>query len=262
MPKTFVIADIHGAFKALKQCLERSEFDYEKDTLIQLGDIADGWNEVYECVEELLKIKNLISIKGNHDDWFHLFIETYAHPAGWKQGGLGTLISYLSVTQPKLNPSDIHYMFIKYGYNFNRYCPLEVEDIPLEHKMFFAKQRHYYIDEQNRLFVHGGFDRNKTVSETYFEDYFWDRLLWQQARSTKGKDKLKTFDDFKKVFIGHTHVDGKDNKKAKPLYAGNLVWNLDTGAGYTGKLTIMNVDTEEYWQSDFIPELYPNQKGR
>ena len=68
--KTFVMGDVHGAYKALKQCLERASFDYQNDCLIQLGDIADGGNEVYECVEELLKIKNLVAIKGNHDDWF------------------------------------------------------------------------------------------------------------------------------------------------------------------------------------------------
>jgi serine/threonine protein phosphatase 1 len=36
------------------------------------------------------------------------------------------------------------------------------------------------------------------------------------------------------------------------------VWNIDTGAGWSGKLTIMNVDTKEYWQSDLISELYKN----
>ena len=40
------------------------------------------------------------------------------------------------------------------------------------------------------------------------------------------------------------------------------VWNLDQGAGYGKKLTIMNVETEEYWQSDMVSELYPNHDGR
>lgn len=29
-----------------------------------------------------------------------------------------------------------------------------------------------------------------------------------------------------------------------------------------GKLTIMDLDTQEYWQSDLVKELYPNEKGR
>lgn len=40
------------------------------------------------------------------------------------------------------------------------------------------------------------------------------------------------------------------------------VWNIDTGAGWSGKLTIMDIDTKEYWQSDFVKELYPDEKGR
>lgn len=80
------MGDIHGAYKALLQCLERSGFDKENDTLIQLGDIADGWSEVYECVEELLSIKNLISIRGNHDMWFKKYLETGVHPVRGAQG--------------------------------------------------------------------------------------------------------------------------------------------------------------------------------
>ncbi len=97
MGKVWVMGDIHGAYKALVQCLERSAFDYEKDVLIQLGDVTDGYPDVYDCIEKLLKIKNLIAIKGNHDDWFKEFIETDFHPFYWTYGGKGTLISYLKI---------------------------------------------------------------------------------------------------------------------------------------------------------------------
>ena len=39
------------------------------------------------------------------------------------------------------------------------------------------------------------------------------------------------------------------------VYAANI-WNLDTGGGDYGKLTIMNVMKKEYWQSDLVTELY------
>jgi serine/threonine protein phosphatase 1 len=47
MSKTFVIGDIHGAYLALKQVLERSDFDYENDLLITIGDIVDGWSDSF-----------------------------------------------------------------------------------------------------------------------------------------------------------------------------------------------------------------------
>lgn len=112
------------------------------------------------------------------------------------------------------------------------------------------------------LYYQSGFDRSKPIEQTYEEDYFWDRKLWNDARCTTGKLKLKTLDNFNKIFIGHTKVHDNKNKDAKPIFAGNLVWNLDTGAGYSGRLTMMNVETEEYFQSDFIPTLYPNDKAR
>ena len=34
MRRTFVIGDIHGAYRALRQCLERAEFEYEEDELL------------------------------------------------------------------------------------------------------------------------------------------------------------------------------------------------------------------------------------
>jgi hypothetical protein len=37
---------------------------------------------------------------------------------------------------------------------------------------------------------------------------------------------------------------------------------MDTGAGWTGKLTIMDVQTKEYWQSELVQLLYPDAVPR
>ncbi len=37
--KTFVVGDIHGAYRALLQCFEHSGFDRKKDRLIKNADI-------------------------------------------------------------------------------------------------------------------------------------------------------------------------------------------------------------------------------
>jgi serine/threonine protein phosphatase 1 len=253
--KVFVAGDIHGCHKALLQCLERSNFNKEEDTLIQLGDVADGWNEVYECVEELLTIKNLIAIKGNHDDWFLDFILYGVQPVSWQQGGVGTLSSYCR----NLNKEYLN--LYTGGYTTN----LLDSDIPLTHQKFFKQQHYYYIDNNDNCFVHGGFNRHYFMSQNqeYFPDQFWwDRDLWMSALSFKdleGKYKFKMKDNFKEVFIGHTTTGNW--KKDTPMKAANI-WNLDTGAGFEGKLTIMDINTHEFWQSDNVRELYPDQKGR
>lgn len=251
MSKIYVMGDIHGAHKALKQCLERSNFDNDTDTLIQLGDVADGWSEVYECVDELLKIKNLISIRGNHDEWFNTWIKYGQHPTSWLQGGEGTLKSYC-------DNLDKEYCIIDHGFMTN----MILEDLPIEHIEFFRKQNNYYKDDDNNLFVHGGFNRHFSLRDQYDDSiFYWDRDLWLQALSTRGTDvKLKIKEPLNEIFIGHTTT--KTWKTDKPMHASNI-WNLDTGCGFgDGKLTIMDVETKEYWQSDPANSLYPNEKGR
>lgn len=66
-PQTFVIGDIHGAYRALRQCFDRSGFRPASDHLICLGDVADGWPDTKTCIDDLLKIKNMTYLLGNHD---------------------------------------------------------------------------------------------------------------------------------------------------------------------------------------------------
>ena len=51
--RTFVIGDIHGGLKALKQVLQQLKLSVE-DTYIFLGDYVDGWSESAETVSFLI----------------------------------------------------------------------------------------------------------------------------------------------------------------------------------------------------------------
>lgn len=252
--KTFCIGDIHGAHKALVQCLERSGFNKKEDCLITLGDICDGWDEVAECVTELLTIENRIDIIGNHDEWFRHWLTGGTHPDRWIQGGLGTMKSYLRLI-------DMEHMIqiIPEGYVH----ALNPSDIPPDHWKFFMHQNLYFKDDKrNHLYVHAGFDRWKSVSDNRTDNstgFYWDRDLWRSALSCKGDQRLKMVEQFDRVFIGHTTCSGLD--KGNPVWAGGVI-NLDTGAGWEGQLTIMDVDTEEYWQSDNVRKLYHGRVAR
>lgn len=233
--KTFVIGDVHGCLKGLIQCLERSGFNKEVDTLIQIGDVADGWSEVPECVEELLTIKNLIPLRGNHDVWCWNWFVYGDQPTIWtEQGGRATIQAYIRtglLTDEK-------------------------------HKAFWNNQLDYFIDDDNRLFVHAGFD--------LWEGFKWSKtakvnlknatyLHWCRDLAEAGKllhvQEQSNLNEFKEIFIGHTaHQTTYFNK--------HNIWNVDTGAGWHGKLTIMDVVTKEYWQSDDVRSLYPGELGR
>lgn len=254
--KTFVIGDIHGAHKALKQCLERSAFDYSNDTLIQLGDIADGYDEVYECVEELLKIKNLIAIKGNHDEWLLQFCLTGYHEQHWSQGGKGTVNSYLKPGTKKAHFAASRF----FGFNVN----IDPSDIPLSHKNFFQNQILYHVDQHNNCFVHGGFNRYQSFYEQRDETYYWDRSLFvdavefEQLKTRMPDIEFEITTPFNKVYIGHTST--LVFQTDQPVHAANVI-NMDTGAGWGGRLSIMEVGTDILWQSDPVSELY-GYRGR
>ncbi|MCH5685552.1 metallophosphoesterase [Niabella sp. W65] len=252
--KTFVMGDLHGAYKALDQCLLRCGFDPVNDTLIQLGDVCDGHSEVYECVEVLINISNLVAIKGNHDVWFQEFLETDFHPVYWIYGGVGTIRSYL-------NHAGKPGMFRSSGSGYK--TALESSNIPQAHKDFFAAQRLYYIDDQSRCFVHGGFKNELAFDKQREQDFYWNRNLWEAAITKSlsqpddcGNERYITIPEFKEIYLGHTPTLRWGLNQ--PLNAFNI-WNLDTGAGSSGRLTIMDVDTKEYWQSDPLNELYPEK---
>lgn len=225
------MGDSHGGFKSIIQCLERSKFNKKKDALIHLGDITDGFSEPFKSIKELMSIKNLISITGNHDIWIRDFL-SYGHaPEIWlSQGGLATLKDFQN---SNLDKDEIHKI-----------------------RKFFKNQKLYYIDKKNRLFVHGGYIFENIKSNT--EDIlYWDRSLWQTAQSgNMSQNQPKILDVYKEIYIGHTTTYGKYGDK--PVNKCN-VWNLDQGGGHEGVLSIMDINTKKSWQSDKMSELYPGE---
>jgi serine/threonine protein phosphatase 1 len=40
------------------------------------------------------------------------------------------------------------------------------------------------------------------------------------------------------------------------------VWNIVTGAVFTGKLSVLDIDTKQLWQSDVVQQLHSKERGR
>lgn len=241
MKRTLAIGDIHGGFKALKQVLQRAKVT-ENDKLIFLGDYVDGWSESSQIIDFLIKLsqkQECIFIKGNHDAWAENWLLFGSEPPVWlANGGQTTVDSYSEYSLEELNV----------------------------HLEFFQNMKNYYVDEENRLFIHAGYTSTDGPDvEMYTADSRWDRTLWETAVAMD--KKLSENPDlypkklllFKEIFIGHTHT--LHLGITEPLRKSN-VWNLDTGAAFTGALSIMDVDTKEFRQSDTLPHLYPEEKGR
>ena len=66
------------------------------------------------------------------------------------------------------------------------------------------------------------------------------------------KGENNKLEPFREVYVGHTDIS---NISKVPVNIVNL-WCMDTGAGFKGKLTFMNIDTKEIYQSDECKQLY------
>ena len=122
------------------------DYDADSDQLIVLGDVCDGYCEVKNCIDELLKIKHCHYLIGNHDLWALKWAAS-----GWKekvwlsQGGRATIESYGGKTMPQAH-------------------------------IDFLKTASFWFEYKDKIFVHGGFDPKIPIS---IQDK--DGLVWEQV---------------------------------------------------------------------------------
>jgi serine/threonine protein phosphatase 1 len=236
--QTFVAGDTHGAFKALMGALSRAGYHPSEDRLILLGDTFDGWSEPHKLIDFYMDLESkgadIIYLHGNHDEAF----------IGWVRDG-----------KKEHHPLEGHGGYVtRYVYNnMAEYGSAE------RHYEWLLGKKKFFVDENNRAYVHAG----------WAPDYPWDnpaqeslgyytggRLFWQEMY--EGKNHGKCFAD---VFIGHSCTTKFKPYQDKPMTRRN-VHNVDTGACFNGRVTVMNVETKEYWQSEKCQSYYPLERGR
>jgi len=241
MGRRLVIGDIHGGLKAIHQVFERAQVKKE-DTLIFLGDYVDGWSESAGVVEYMMELnakQPCVFIKGNHDVWCEEWLRSgKTNPVWVMHGGKETIDSYQG----------------------------KEEAYKSKHLEFLERMPYYYIDDANRLFIHAGFtSMHGPEKEFHNSNFSWDRTLWEMALTMDSRieknsaiypKRLKLFSE---IYIGHTPT--LYYNQTTPMRGIN-VWNIDTGAAFTGKLTVLDVSTKEFWQSDTVQSLYPGERGR
>ena len=241
MGRTLVIGDIHGGAMALRQVVERVRLEPD-DRLIFLGDYVDGWSEARQVIEYLIELDwgyACTFMIGNHDVWCMEWLAGLGGGEDWlAQGGQATVDSYAGADS----------------------------ELKMRHLIFFTRMLPYYEDEHRRLFVHAGFTSIHGPKKEYFSsNFYWDRTLWEMAvvadnRIAPGSLFYpKRFRLYDEIFIGHTPTTNYDTDT--PMHKCN-VWNVDTGAAFDGRITVMDSDSKRYWQSDVVRDLYPGEQGR
>ena len=220
--RILAIGDIHGYYNKLQKLLSLIEL-VKEDELIFLGDYVDKGKDSALVIERLIELSNsnkCTFLLGNHDVGAKNFLlhgdDSYV--------GLETVESYI----------------------INEYDQNE------EHKQFFKNLKSYYIDEQDRVFVHGGFTSYRGIGYEPFEsNYYWDRTLIESAFAAKNltpehinfPNRLRKH---KEIYIGHTPTIYYGVEQ--PMILNNLI-NIDTGAGLNEYLTVIDINTKQFWQA-------------
>ena len=219
MQRIFVLGDIHGYADNLKRVLAKAKFDFSNDRLIVLGDIGDRGPDMKAAVEELLKVKNIIFILGNHDPWFIEWLDGGKDPNWELNGGKRSRNSYGD----------------------------DSKNVPASHRQFFKQGKPYHeetivIDgkSQKCLFVHGGFDPERPIAGQDGYDLGWDRNLFRQA-------KIRKIPGYDRIFIGHNRTVHLDVPERVPVTFNNVTM-MDTGVDAGGKLSLLDLTNMKLFQ--------------
>lgn len=218
--KRFCLGDIHGEYDKLCEVLEKSGIDKDNDLLIQVGDIVDRGPEPFKCYDKLLEFKNRILLMGNHDE---------------------ALLSWIKSGNSSFGSYSVHN-----GQTITIKKYLELDEIKQKiYLNLLEKLDLYHLTEDRILFVHAGINGEQPIEKQHPMILIWDRDFVGEVMNDE-ETPVETKDTFTKIFIGHTPTIYWDIKE--PIFRRG-VWNIDTGCGKGGLLTIMNIDSEEYWQA-------------
>jgi serine/threonine protein phosphatase 1 len=203
MGDIFAIGDIHGCMDKLNTMMEKIDINFEKDTLVFLGDYIDRGPSSFEVVSFLITLKkkheNIIFLKGNHEEMLENYLAGIDRFTYLSNGGQQTIDSYMK-----------------------RECISGKELIPEDHIEFFKRLDLFYQTDKY-IFVHAGL-REKII----LQDQLQDDLLWIRQKFIKSN-----YDFGKRVIFGHTPL-------AEPLVQPNKI-GIDTGAVYGNRLTCVKL---------------------
>lgn len=220
----YAIGDIHGCLDHLLRAEDKIATDIEVSgqagPVILLGDYVDRGPASAQVLDHLGQPSNLglkrVALCGNHDHIFRQFIDDPdAHLEWLALGGEQTLLSY---------GIDIHRIGLRQrGRNARLKEALEGA-VPASHKQFLDALP-VSLKIGSYLFVHAGIRPGISLEQQSEEDLIWIREPF-----------LSVGPSLPALMVIHGHTP----YPAPNLGPGRI--GIDTGAFYSGKLTVLKID--------------------
>jgi len=244
--KNLIIGDIHSSYDRLRNVLEKADFDKDNDNLYSTGDLCDRGQHPVETLLYLMGLPHFYPVAGNHDIWLYDALVS-GNPDDWWMEHNGGWMTWRNVAG-----------------NHDKTLAGRVKDwigtFPLIRIL------------PNHIIVHGGLagitDERQleefipmTVANTYLpQDRYgsiqmdrrvelltWDRDYIQQALGERHDrlGRILPLETERTIICGHTPL-------RKPFHSEQYhLTCIDTGSFVRdGHITVMNIDTGEFFQSD------------
>lgn len=222
----YAIGDVHGRLDLLTAAEQRIAADIatrgKAGLVLLLGDYVDRGPQSaavldYLCSQPGGGMRRL-SLCGNHDDAFLQFIRAPEQQLQWLDfGGRQTLMSY---------GIDAEHLLARGNGGMPALKASMQQAIPPEH-IRFLEELPVYARIGGHLFVHAGIRPGSALEEQTDEDLMWIR----EPFLSSGPGLPLT------VVHGHTPVDAPETGPGRI--------GIDTGAVFTGRLTVLRVDAGE-----------------
>ncbi len=217
----YCIGDVHGCLQTLKKLIEQIFQDDQNPELYFIGDLIDRGPDSKGIIDYIIKLKQdrirVNGVRGNHEQ---MFLDAYSknlpiYTTNWYYNGAESTIASFSKTH-NLNNGIKNYI-PQYYYDFINRLP-------------------YFIELENFLIVHAGFNFR---SSKPFEEL--DSMLW-----TRFEQNDHSYTNGKKIIHGHTPITKKEIKE-RIVNNNSDVINIDSGCVYVKKtllgfLTALNLD--------------------
>lgn len=203
--KILVVGDLHGCHTNLMNRLDEIEFSTKEDLLISVGDLIDRGSENVECLE-MLQMPWFRAVRGNHEQMM-----------------LDALSPNGNVNHWMANGGD---WYFRLDYDKERLVKALIE---------LVRQLPYVIElntgGKTIVIAHADYPAESYV---FGKEISLHDVLWKRTRIVDSQDDVGGNIDGADMFIfGHTPA-------RNPL----KYWNqhyIDTGAVFTGNLTLLNL---------------------
>lgn len=251
MGRRLIIGDMHARYDAMRKALDKAGFDPQDDVLYSVGDFCDRGDKPVQTLEYLMDLGDSFRpVLGNHDAWLESALMTGVADPNWTDNNGGAITEKAVFSMPDdwreklktwlasipvirvLNDAVIVHGGVPGGIGDD--LLQKITEIPRPIPLF----RMFWEDE----------NEDEMALMNYLELFYWDRdyLMSAIAQKYGGVVLRQPLDTDKTLWIGHTPLAKGEPYNSEAYH----LWAIDTGAGSgRGPITVMDMDTKEYWQA-------------